>query len=631
MRRIDRPWAPAAATTAWPPTRERIPTENYGMHVDRLGPYRIVRRLGRGGMGTVFHGVNTETGEEAAVKLLATALAHDEGFRDRFASEIETLKKLHHPNIVRLFGFGRQDDLLYYAMELIGGSSLEEELRRGRRFHWREVSQVGIQTARALRHAHDRGIIHRDLKPANLLLAFDGTLKLSDFGIARLFGNTQLTAPGNVVGTVEYMAPEQAEGRPVGPKADLYSLGAVMYVLLTGRPVFRTESLFDAINKHRTERPEPVSRYAADVPEAMDAIVMQLLEKSADARVANATLLVRQLEALEHALSVAGQTLVRPSREGEGEAPSPNDAEGVATTLFTVMRPGAPKPVAENSASEVRQPAVDALPETRTTDAFQSVPADKPDGPSDAAAEFVEVDEDELDPLRSEEQRPALVSVQTWILIALLVMVGAGVWYMLQPPTADALYKRIAPRVESESIDSLLAAQDDIDAFLARFPGDPRAPRLREHLREIELHRLQRRFDLRLRGLAESGNLLPIEQAYIEAMHDVRARPERTAARLEALLALYSQEEASGRAGLCLELARRRLQEIRRQLAEDARQHLRFLEERLQAAARMRDAQPGEARKIYEAIIELYREKPWAADAVREAHNGLKQLEWNDP
>ena len=130
---------------------------------------------------------------------------------------------------------------LFYAMELVDGNSLEEELRSGRVFQWREVAGIGIQTCRALRHAHDRGIIHRDIKPANLLLTKDGQIKLSDFGIARLFGFTRLTAAGNVLGTVEYMAPEQADGRPATPRTDLYSLGGVLYCLLARRPPFRRD------------------------------------------------------------------------------------------------------------------------------------------------------------------------------------------------------------------------------------------------------------------------------------------------------------------------------------------------------------------------------------------------------
>src|SRR5215469_8738154 len=166
------------------------------VQLERLGPYTIGRKLGRGGMGTVYAAVNAETGEPAAVKVLSAALAQEEGFRERFEAEIESLKKLHHPNIVQLFGYGEQDGHHFYGMELVRGRSLEEELLAGRTFDWREVTELAIQVCRALKHAHDRGVIHRDIKPANLLLADDGTLKLSDFGIAKLFGNTGLTADG---------------------------------------------------------------------------------------------------------------------------------------------------------------------------------------------------------------------------------------------------------------------------------------------------------------------------------------------------------------------------------------------------------------------------------------------------
>ncbi|MGH7192575.1 MAG: serine/threonine protein kinase, partial [Candidatus Saccharimonadales bacterium] len=138
--------------------------------LDRLGPYQIGRKLGKGGMGTVYAGLNVETGEQAAVKVLSALMAHEEGFRERFEAEIESLKKLHHPNIVRLFGYGEQDGYLFYGMELVEGRSLEEELQAGRTFDWREVSDLAIQVCRALKHAHDRGVIHRDIKPANLLL-----------------------------------------------------------------------------------------------------------------------------------------------------------------------------------------------------------------------------------------------------------------------------------------------------------------------------------------------------------------------------------------------------------------------------------------------------------------------------
>ncbi len=216
------------------------------MDPERVGPYRVLRRLGRGGMGVVYEAEEQPGGQRVAVKLVAATAELDHGLRTRFEAEIHTLRKLNHPNIVRLLGFGEEAGQLYYAMELVEGESLESELARGRRFDWREVVQIAVQVCQALRHAHDRGIIHRDIKPSNLLLSPAGEVKLSDFGIARIFGQTRLTMPGNVVGTAEFMAPEQAEGQTAGPGADLYSLGAVMYVLLAGKPLFRARSLPEA-------------------------------------------------------------------------------------------------------------------------------------------------------------------------------------------------------------------------------------------------------------------------------------------------------------------------------------------------------------------------------------------------
>ncbi len=144
--------------------------------------------MGRGGMGAVYEGVNIETGEAAAVESAKSALGRRRRFLPTIRLEIETLKKLKHPNIVRMLGYGQQDGHLFYAMELVRGHSVEEELQQGRRFNWREVVQHSVKLCKALRHAHDHGVVHRDLKPANLLLTEDESdIKLTDFGIARLF------------------------------------------------------------------------------------------------------------------------------------------------------------------------------------------------------------------------------------------------------------------------------------------------------------------------------------------------------------------------------------------------------------------------------------------------------------
>jgi len=265
--------------------------------LERLGPYRILRQIGRGGMGTVYEGVDLASGQPAAVKLLSAELARHAGFRDRFEAEIEALRKLHHPNIVQLIGFGQQEDQWFYAMELVSGSSLEELLGRGRTFEWHEVAEIGIETCRGLRHAHDRGIIHRDIKPGNLLVELDGHVKLSDFGIARLFGSLRAVGPGGVVGTAEYMAPEQA-ANPAGvdQRADIYALGCTLYFLLTGGPVYPGRSAMEKLLAHRKQPVPSLKVRFPDAPDWLDLAFQKMIAKNPAERYASMEEVCRALQ-----------------------------------------------------------------------------------------------------------------------------------------------------------------------------------------------------------------------------------------------------------------------------------------------------------------------------------------------
>ena len=253
-------------------------------------------------MGTVYAGVHEETGQRAAIKSLSVSVEADDNLRERFLTEIETLKKLKHPNIVELYGDGEDNGLLFYVMELVEGKTLQEQLQAGVRFDWQQVVRIALDVCQALKHAHDRGVIHRDLKPANLLRTPDGQIKLSDFGIAKLFGATQLTAHGSVVGTADYMAPEQAEGNPVTNRTDLYSLGAVLFTLLARRPPFTGSSLPQVFHKLRCEEAPPVRRYAPHVPAELELIIQQLLKKDPNERIPTALTLSNRLRAMQHAL-----------------------------------------------------------------------------------------------------------------------------------------------------------------------------------------------------------------------------------------------------------------------------------------------------------------------------------------
>ena len=277
------------------------------MQFKKLGPYIIGKQIGKGGMGAVYEAKHELPGEHpdqrVAIKSLSPQLAAEEGFRERFEAEIDSLKILQHENIVRLFGYGEQDGTLFYSMELVEGTSLEQEINSGRRFNWKETLQIGIQVCHALKHAHDHGVVHRDIKPANILLTKKGQVKIADFGIARLFGGMQLTTAGGVLGTADYMSPEQAVGQPVTDRCDQYSLGGVLYALLAGRPPFRAKSMPEMLQLQRFAEPEPVDRYAPDTPKQLQKLIEQLLSKAPEDRFPNVMVLGRHMEAMKKALS----------------------------------------------------------------------------------------------------------------------------------------------------------------------------------------------------------------------------------------------------------------------------------------------------------------------------------------
>jgi len=600
------------------------------MEIEQLGPYKIVGKLGRGGMGTVFEAIHSETGEKAAVKLLSASLAHEEGFRARFEAEIETLRKLKHPNIVRLFGFGEQEGHLFYAMEMVVGNSLEEELRQGRRFGWRDVTRIGIDTCRALRHAHDRGVIHRDIKPGNLLLPADGGgIKLSDFGIARLFGYSRLTHVGNVLGTAEYMAPEQAEGRPVDARSDLYSLGAVFFALLARRPLFRAKSLPEMLHKQRTERPEPVRKYSPDTPAELEHIIGELLEKDPERRIPNADLLARRLEAMMHALSIVSETLQADTGwffDGKSSAGSQSSSlfapsNEVPATLeldqsgqeqlgaTSAVSPAAAEAQASGDVETGSMARVETQPPTR----------------------FIEVGEDELGYIAEEEPRPAVISLHTWVLVAILLLIGLTWWWFLQPPSADSLYGRIKNTIADGSIQSKLRAENNLREFLNRYSDDPRAKEFRGLERDIDLHKLEQEFESRLNSRLKryesEENLQPIERAYLEALRYLRLDKELGTAKLQAIVHLYGQHGSENEpTGQCLALVRRQLEKIEQETEKYAQDQLYLLFERLDAADKLSAEDPERAKEMYRAVIVLYADKPWAEAAVGRARNALDSL-----
>jgi serine/threonine-protein kinase len=315
----------------------------------KLGQWIVDRELGRGGMGHVYLAHSECAGEgeprQAAIKVLAPELAREAGFLQRFLREIAALQQLDHPNIVRFYEAGAQEGHHFYAMEYVEGASYEKIVHERGRLAWPEVLEMALQICPALKHAHDRGIIHRDIKPSNLIRAAQpepGVVKLADFGIAQVFATTHLTETGAVVGTGEYISPEQAAGKQATRRSDLYSLGVVLYTLLTGRTPFRGANAAELLHKHVYAQFEKPSRIVPDLPREVEELVCQLLEKDPEHRPSDGGVLHRQLDSVRRKLERKGQMttieLTAAGNERTVPAAKGQGREGPATMMSRLVR-----------------------------------------------------------------------------------------------------------------------------------------------------------------------------------------------------------------------------------------------------------------------------------------------------
>jgi serine/threonine protein kinase len=255
------------------------------------GRYRLERTLGHGGMAVVYLAQDEELRRPVAVKVLAENLSNDQGLRTRFLREARMAARLSHPNIVQVYDAGEAAEQPYIVMEYVPGKTAAE---CGKLSYERAV-QLGLQACAGLQHAHEAGLVHRDIKPANLLLREDGVLKIADFGIARTAEATRLTQLGTILGTAAYLAPEQAAGEEVTDAADIYSLGAVLYELLTGRPPYQFDSLAELVLKQREGEIVPVRDVEPAVPVPVEAAVMHSLAREPRFRPGSAAELAQEL------------------------------------------------------------------------------------------------------------------------------------------------------------------------------------------------------------------------------------------------------------------------------------------------------------------------------------------------
>ncbi len=257
--------------------------------MDKIGKYTVSSEIGRGGMGIVYRALDPYIGRTVAVKTVRLDLLRQETGKDealkRFLREAQAAGNLSHPNIVTIYEVGEHEGLIYIAMEHIEGASLEAMLQQGRKFSLEEIVRLVAQVSAALDYAHGKGIVHRDIKPANILVGGDLKVSIVDFGIARTAAST-MTQTGMLMGTPRYMSPEQISGKKVDSRADIFSLGAILYELLTQRNPFEGESITTVIYKIMHAELPPLSDYDRQLPAALDAVVRKALARDADARYA---------------------------------------------------------------------------------------------------------------------------------------------------------------------------------------------------------------------------------------------------------------------------------------------------------------------------------------------------------
>jgi len=567
-----------------------------------IGPYEIQDELGAGGMGTVYLAIHGETSEPVAVKVLSATMAREPGLVERFRREVQSLKKLTNPHIVRFLDSGEYEGTYYYAMELVEGETLTERLRRVKRLGWEDVIEISVQVCRALKAAHDAGIIHRDLKPGNLMLTSDDVVKLTDFGVAQIFAAGKLTATGGIVGTAEYMSPEQALGRKAHRSSDLYSLGAVMYCMLTGRPPFVGRSTVEIIQQQRYGQFDPPRSIVPEIPRWLDEVVCRLMSKEPEDRYPDAYVLGLRLQEIPRKVSLS-----------QGEPSEPKAGEVDDTSVYRLAE------LEDDSATQGSEDLTVAATAV-TAAALPRVRAEEGPGEATLVRDLMKF---EIERQAQRGRWSGWLNSTPGLMLALVVVVSIAVlmWRMVRM-SPDQRFAEGVRLLELSEPDWKIARDRFLAPLVAEDPErwrDRAAPYL-ERIEQLEAESRSRpRRRLPVEDATEVTRFLRLAREY-KRLGD-RARAIRI---LESVLELVEGQRGwESDAGVAREL----LEEWRVELAGPPG------ETKLATAAltRARQARQGgrieEARRVWQSIVELYAGDTSARDAVEEARRGLAETE----
>ncbi len=279
-------WATPLPSSKEIPVTETIvtPKEELTRGTTLAGRYEIIEELGKGGMGNVYRVEDKKTNEELALKLIKPEIAYDKKILERFSNELKLAHKISHKNVCRMYHLGEEEGVHFITMEYVPGEDLKSMIRMTRQLTVGTAISMTKQVCDGLEEAHRLGVIHRDLKPSNIMIDKAGTIRIMDFGIARSLKTKGITGTGVMIGTPEYMSPEQVEGREADQHSDIYSLGIILYEVLTGRLPFEGDTAFAIGLKHKSEKPEEPRKLNSQIPEDLSRLILKCLEKDKENR-----------------------------------------------------------------------------------------------------------------------------------------------------------------------------------------------------------------------------------------------------------------------------------------------------------------------------------------------------------